>query len=88
VPKRPTTHLEHLGAPAWSRWVSLCALAGILVVNLGVITFVWSRHSGGARTGLLIALLLLALLALALLIRGWNTLRRDSRAHGAGSNAT
>jgi hypothetical protein len=88
VPNDPTTHLERLGAPAWTRSVSLCALAAILVLNLGIITFVWSHHDGGARTRLLIALWFLALLALALLIREWNALRRDSRAHGADPDAT
>ena len=88
MPEHHTTQLERLGAPAWARWLSIGALAGILVLNLGIITFIWSHQDAGARRGLLVALWSLAILALALLIREWNRLRRASRPRGAGPTAT
>jgi hypothetical protein len=83
VPKQYRTQLERLGAPAWSRWILLGALVCVLVLNLGLISYVWSHQDGGARKGLLIALWVLTLVAVALLIRLGNALRRTSRAQGA-----
>ena len=83
MPEQYITRLERLGAPSWTRWISLFGLVGLLLFNLGVISFVWSHDAGGARKRLLIALWLVALAACALLIRLGIALRRDSRAHGA-----
>ena len=83
MPKQYTTNLERCGAPAWARWISISALSCILILNLAIITFVWSRYAGGASIAVPIALWLLAFTSLALLIRLWNALRRGSPAQGA-----
>ena len=87
MPEQYTTQLQRLGAPSWARWIPTIGLGSILLLNLGVITFVWSHNAGGAQKRLLIALWLLALTAGVLLIRLSISLRRSSRAHGAGFEA-